>query len=133
MSDFRFRPCQHVRKQAEFDRAYETRLFAADDVLIINAAPNELAHARLGLSLSRKVGGAVVRNKWKRLIREAFRLSIRELPLGVDLVVRPQKDSEPELQAIRKSLIALGRRIARRLAVVPKAPAGESTAQRSDA
>jgi ribonuclease P protein component len=105
-----------IRTPAEFDRIYKSRNFAADDVLIINGMANNLLHSRLGLSVSRKVGNAVIRNRWKRLIREAFRLSRDRLPVGVDLIIRPQKGAEPELQAISKSLISLAGRIARRTA-----------------
>jgi ribonuclease P protein component len=112
----RFRPEDRIRKQADFDRAYQTRLFAADDVLVVNAAPSGLAHSRLGLSVSRRVGTAVVRNRWKRLIREAFRLSREEIPVGIDLIVRPQKGAVPEFAAVQRSLVALARRVAKRLA-----------------
>jgi ribonuclease P protein component len=112
----RFRPQDHVRKQADFDRIYRARIFAADDVLVVNGDANGLAHCRLGLSVSRKVGMAVVRNRWKRLIREAFRQSRDDLPAGLDFVVRPQPKATPEYQAVRRSLISLARRIGKRLA-----------------
>ena len=76
----RFRPEDRIRKQADFDRVYKARVYVADDVLVINGDANGLAHSRLGLSMSRKVGNAVTRNRWKRLIREAFRLSREQLP-----------------------------------------------------
>ena len=110
-----------LRTQAEFDRVYRTKVFAADDVLVINAGASELSHARLGLSVSKKVGNAVTRNRWKRLIREAFRLSQHELPAGIDLVARPQKGAKPELAAIRKSLAGLVRRVAKRAVIRPPA------------
>ena len=111
----RFRPADRIRKQPDFDRVYRTRVYAADDVLVVNGDKSAVTHSRLGLSVSRKVGGAVVRNRWKRLIREAFRLSREEIPEGLDLVVRPQPGASPELKAIRRSLPALARRVAKRL------------------
>jgi ribonuclease P protein component len=111
-----FRPEHRVRKQADFDRVYAVRQFAADGVLIVNAAENGMPHSRLGLSIGKVVGNAVVRNRWKRLIREAFRLSRGELPAGFDFVVRPQKAAVAEFEPIRKSLTALTTKIAKRLA-----------------
>ena len=115
MPDHTFSRTLRIRTPAEFDRIYKTRIFAADGVLVVNGDANGLAHPRLGLSVSKKVGNAVVRNRWKRLIREAFRLSREKLPAGIDLVVRPQKGAEPVLAEIADSLIALAGRIARQV------------------
>ena len=120
MSDQSFSRDLRIRKAAEFDRIYKARIFAADDVLVVNGHANGLPHPRLGLSVSKKVGNAAVRNRWKRLIREAFRLAKDRLPAGVDLVVRPQKGAEPELAAISSSLVALAKRIAKRVAASPR-------------
>lgn len=111
----RFRAADRIRTQADFDRIYRTRVFAADDVLIVNGDRNDLSRSRLGLSVSRKVGGAVVRNRWKRLIREAFRLNREAIPTGLDYVVRPQKGATPELAAIGRALVSLAKRIAKRV------------------
>src|SRR3954454_10264664 len=113
---YAFPPEHRVRKQADFDRAYRARQFAADGVLVVNAAENGLPHSRLGLSIGKIVGNAVVRNRWKRLIREAFRLSRSDLPPGFDLVIRPQKAATAEYQAVQRSLVALAAKIAKRLA-----------------
>lgn len=104
-----------IRRQADFDRVYRSKVYAADDVLVMNACGNNLDHPRLGLSVSRRVGGAVVRNRWKRLMREAFRLCRVDLPPGVDYVVRPRRGAEPSFEAVMKSLPSLARRVAKRL------------------
>ena len=122
----RFRPEDRVRKQADFDRAYRARQFAADGVLIVNGVKNGLDHSRLGLSIGRTVGNAVVRNRWKRLIREAFRLSRADLPTGIDLIVRPQKEAVADFDSIVRSLPALARRIARRVERGQEKGRGES-------
>ena len=116
MPDQRFGRHYRLRKPADFERVYRTKLFAADDVLLVNAAASDLPHPRLGLSVSKRAGNAVTRNRWKRLIREVFRLAKDELPPGIDLVVRPQKDAAAELSAVRRSLVALAGRLARRMA-----------------
>ena len=86
MTDNRFPKSVRLRRQAEFDRVYGGDVFAADNVLVIKAVKNGLSVSRLGLSVSRKVGNAVVRNRWKRRIREAFRNHQVTLPVGIDFV-----------------------------------------------
>lgn len=108
-----------VRKQADFDRVHREQAYAADDVLVLRGSRNGLNHARLGLSVSRKVGNAVVRNRWKRLIREAFRTSRAKIPSGMDFVARPRKGATASLAAIQASLPQLCRRVARRATKEP--------------
>ena len=63
---------------------------------------------RLGVSVSKDHGGAVRRNKLKRLLREAFRLERHRLPLGLDLVLIPRQRAEDfPLQALRAELVPL--------------------------
>ena len=116
MGRFRFLSAHRIRRGADFRRAYQRRCTASDTVLLVFGFPNGLAHPRLGLSVSRKVGNAVVRNRWKRLLREAFRLSRAELPVGIDLVVIPRRDAQPELPRLLESLPRLASQVARRLA-----------------
>lgn len=114
-TDQRFLPRYRMRATADFTRVFERRRSAGDTWLVVYGCENQLPHARLGLSVSRKVGNAVRRNRWKRLLREAFRLQLGQLPAGVDLVVVPRRDVEPALEPLMKSLVQLARRVARRL------------------
>jgi ribonuclease P protein component len=111
----RFPRSARLRRQKEFDRVYKGGAYAADEVLVIRGLVSGEEATRLGLSVSRKVGGAVVRNRWKRLIREAFRINRSRLPNGLDLVVRPRKGSTAEFAAICESLPRLAGRVAQRL------------------
>jgi ribonuclease P protein component len=120
MKDFRFLPRYRLRSPADFERVYARRAFASDDTLVAHACENGLAHPRLGLSVSRKVGNAVRRNRWKRVLREAFRLSRERLPAGIDLVLRPKPGATPNTRALCASLPRLAERVARRLAATPK-------------
>lgn len=113
--DNRFLRCYRIRKTAEFRAVYARKARASDQCLLVYARENGLDHPRLGLSVSRKVGNAIVRNRWKRLIREAFRLNLTQLPQGVDLVVIPKQSPAPPFREVEASLCGVARRAARRL------------------
>jgi len=116
VADERFPRKYRIRARADFDRLYKNGTVAADDVLVVRGCLNGLPHTRLGLSVSRKVGAAVVRNRWKRLIREAFRKSRVGLPAGYDFVVRPRRGADPDFRAVSGALPRLAKRLAKRIA-----------------
>ena len=115
MSDERFLKEHHVRSGADFDRTYKRRRSASDACLLVFVCENDLPHSRLGLSVSRKVGGAVHRNRWKRLIREAYRTQRLQMPAGIDIVTIPRPDCQPDLARLKASLLRLVRQAAGRL------------------
>jgi len=85
----RFRPAERIRQRAEFQAIYERGARLQSRYFTIFILANELGRGRLGIAATRKLGGAVERNRAKRLIREVFR---RNKPTrGVDVVVVPKR------------------------------------------
>jgi ribonuclease P protein component len=114
MPSYPFSKSMRLLRASEFERVFATRASAGDNSLLVYGAYNDVGHPRLGLTVSRKVGRSVVRNQWKRIIRESFRLVQHELPL-LDLVCIPCGKTAPDLHQLLKSLPALAGRIERQL------------------
>lgn len=76
-----------LRAKADYDAVFDARARDSRGPLTTYARPNGLSHPRMGMSVGRKVGTAVRRNRIRRLLRESYRLLQYDLPSGYDLVV----------------------------------------------
>jgi ribonuclease P protein component len=114
MNSHRFSKPMRLLKSDDFESVFAARTSAGDELLVVYGVNNELGHPRLGLTVSRKTGRATTRNRWKRTVREAFRLVQQELP-SLDLVCIPRSQAEPDFRRLLKSLPELASRIDRQL------------------
>lgn len=93
MPDERFSPRERLRKRIDFKLAEKNKIARlVTRHLIIVAAPNDLNRTRIGITASRKIGGAVRRNRVKRLLREIYRRNKASFPGGHDLILIAKND-----------------------------------------
>jgi ribonuclease P protein component len=109
---------QRLRTAAEFRRVRETAARGwPSPLLVLYVAPNDLDRPRVGITVSRRVGKAVVRNRVRRRLREAMRARLPRLEHAVDLLIvaRPASATATWLEVND----ALDRALRRALAPLP--------------
>jgi ribonuclease P protein component len=96
-----------LKKHWQFDRLYKEGGKYFNDLFVLYVLPNKIQETRLGLTVTKKVGISVQRNRIKRLIREVLR-SLNGISSGNDLVVVARKATvDMEYSQAHSSLIEL--------------------------
>ena len=81
-----------LRKNMEFKKVYTGGKNFWNRNLVLYIKKNNLEEPRLGITITKKVGNAVVRNKIRRRIKEIYRLNLHKIKGGYDLIIIPKKN-----------------------------------------
>ena len=126
-----------LRRPAEFQRVRAGKRSWGHPLLVLYLAPNDGQPTRVGISVGKRVGNAVVRNRVKRRVREAVRLRHAELAPGHDLVFiarAPAAEADwPALRAATEDLLRRARVLPRERAAGGPATGERATGERTDA
>ena len=96
-----------MNRNQDFQRLYRSGAFCSLGSAVLYAMPNGRSENRLGITAGKKVGNAVMRNRAKRIIREAYRAAEGEMPIGLDIVVvarpgLPEQNAAALTETMRK-------------------------------
>ena len=106
---------ERIRKRAEYLHLQNHGRRVLTASLIVFTLWSDKAPLRLGITVSKRVGGAVVRNRVKRLVREAFRHTKHRLPQGLQLVIVAKADAARlDYHRALAELQEIGRRVSPR-------------------
>jgi ribonuclease P protein component len=120
-----FRPAEHIRRRAEFEAIYASGAKVHGRFMTLFVKPSTVPHARLGLAATRKIGGAVIRNRAKRLARELFRH--HKPAASLDIVVVPRREfPDASYDSLEREFGALLERAGEARARRPRSPRAHS-------
>jgi ribonuclease P protein component len=103
-----YRRRHRLTKASEFDAVFANKIRKSSGAITVHIRPNDLSEHRLGLSIGRRVGGAVARGRLKRMIREVFRLNREAFPSPergtYDILVSARKHDPMTLDEYRDAI-----------------------------
>ena len=95
-------------RRGEFDAVYRAGKRRSSSHFTVFFRANELPHSRFGFSIKKALGGAVVRNRMRRRLREIVRCHRMEIPAGWDIVIHPKSSlARAESAALTADLLRL--------------------------
>ncbi|KRQ85944.1 Ribonuclease P protein component [Caloramator mitchellensis] len=102
---------EKIRKNRHFRIVYSRGKSFSDEILVAYVSKNKKNINRVGVSVSKKIGKSVVRNRVKRLIREAFRVNRQKFKVGHDIIfVARAKSANSSFSDVQKSIFNLLKR-----------------------
>ena len=102
-----------IKRNQDFKFVYKNGKSYANRMLVIYYLPNnEEKHNNLGLSVSKKVGNSVVRNRVKRLIKESYRLNEEKIKTAYNIIIIARvRANKADFKSIEKALIHLMKKV----------------------
>jgi ribonuclease P protein component len=95
-------------RRGDFDAVYRTGKRRSNSHFIVFFRANQLPHSRFGFSIKKALGGAVMRNRIRRRVREIVRCHRLEIPAGWDIVIHPKSNvAKAEFAALTADLLRL--------------------------
>jgi ribonuclease P protein component len=95
-------------RRIEFEAVYRGGRRRSSAQFVVFFRPNEAGRSRFGISVKKALGGAVVRNRIRRRIREILRLHTPEIPAGWDIVIHPRASvARIEFSRLTEELLSL--------------------------
>ena len=97
-------------RRGDFDAVYRAGKRRSNSHFTIFLRANQLPHSRFGFSIKKALGGAVVRNRIRRRVREIVRCHRLEIPAGWDIVIHPKSNvAKADFAALKADLLRLMR------------------------
>jgi ribonuclease P protein component len=102
---------ERLRKRRDFDKVFKEGKAFRGTIFNAYILKNDLGHPRIGIVVGRKFGGAVQRNRIKRLLRETYRLNKGLVGEGIDMVLLPRLGQEADFKVVEEEFKRLMGRI----------------------